>query len=193
MRGRDVGYAVEGPATEEHRTCPFLETGLRGNAGLAQHLQHVALVVEDADGVITVVGAIEAVVLVNEDAVGCMEHTFTPCVQEPTLLVEDNDRMGAPVEDIDVVAGVDGDAGDLDEGPAIRQLLPSLDDLVLQLVGTLSHGLAWFSGEPLSRFSRRPRTGKVSYTPTLNAGTGDCTSLDRPIPRASATSANQSN
>ncbi len=28
--------------------------------------------------------------------------------------------------------------------------------------------LPWFSGEPLSRFSRRPRTGKGLYTPTRN-------------------------
>ena len=45
------------------------------------------------------------------------------------------------VEDVDPVLGIHGDARDLDEGPALGQLLPALQDLILQPVRTDRHDM----------------------------------------------------
>jgi hypothetical protein len=47
----------------------------------------------------------------------------------------------AAVELIDAILRVDGDAGHLHEGPAVGQLLPALDHLILELVRAFRHEL----------------------------------------------------
>lgn len=44
--------------------------------------------------------------------------------------IENDHRMLAPIEGVDPVLGVGGDASDLDEAPSFRQLLPAFEHLV---------------------------------------------------------------
>ena len=137
----DVGDAVERLAAEQHRTLADLEAGARGAPGLAQHLLEIARGVEDAHRVVAVVGAVQAVLAIDVDAVRRAEDALAPGIEELALLVEDDHRVLAAVEHVDAVLRVDGDARDLDEGPAVRQLLPALDHLILELVRPFRHEL----------------------------------------------------
>jgi len=53
------------------------------------------------------------------------DDAFAPRALEHTLLVEDDHRMRAAIEDPHIVVGVHGDRRRLDEAPAIGQLPPT--------------------------------------------------------------------
>jgi hypothetical protein len=82
------------------------------------------------------VGAVDEAPAVYVDPVGVPEDALSPGPQEPAVPVEDDDGVLPPVEDVDPVLGVAGDANDVAELPALGQLPPALDDLVAQIIGT---------------------------------------------------------
>jgi len=64
--------------------------------------------------------------------VGAPHVSFAPGAEELTVAIEDDDGVLAPREAEDVVLGVDGDARDLDEVPALRQLAPAVNSFEVQ-------------------------------------------------------------
>ena len=82
---------------------------------------------------------------------GAVEHALAPGPQKIAVAVEHHHRMGAAVEDIDVVVPVDADRGDVGvEFPAIGQLGPIIDDLVAEAVGSRRGAHLWiFADKPL--------------------------------------------
>jgi len=56
----------------------------------------------------------------HAEAVGAFEHALTPGAQEIAVASEHGDRVGAAAEDVDLVAGVDGDGGDLGKSQPSR-------------------------------------------------------------------------
>ena len=136
-----VGGAVEGLA------APFGGGGVAGADGV----EEVALGGPVGDGVGAVVGAIEGAVRGGQDGVGAAaEGALAEAAEESALGVEDEERvLGVAGEEVDVVFGVDGDAGDIDEGEAGGQLLPGGEGLVAEGalaefngIGIDGHGLS---------------------------------------------------
>ena len=97
-------------------------------------VDRVALVVDEEDAV---VGA-------DEDPVRAHEGAGAPRVDEPAFLVEDDERMRAAAEDEHALAGIDRDADHLGEGPAGREALPALHDLVFEPVTADRHDRSSF-------------------------------------------------
>src|SRR6266850_1217047 len=83
------------------------------------------------DRVVQVVGEPDAAVGPDVDAVGAADQSLAPRAQELAVPVEDDHRVLTPVEDPDVVTGVDGDARRFHEGPALGQAAPAFDRAVL--------------------------------------------------------------
>ena len=77
--------------------------------------------------------------MVDENAVGCVEHVFAPRGEELALLVENDQWVLAPAEHVYPVAGVHRDAAHLDERPPVGQLLPPLQYFVFEPVYAWCH------------------------------------------------------
>ena len=131
VRGQgEVGRVVERRAGAEDRAEVHAGgAGVGRGPARAEGQQEDPVGRELLDGVVEVVGAIDGVVGADRDPVGAGEQAFAPRVEKPAVAVEDDDRVLAPVEDEDAVAGIDRDAGDLDEPPAVGQRAPALADL----------------------------------------------------------------
>ena len=119
-RKRGVGAAVERLVAHE---------GRRG-AGHAERHQHLAFQRAAPDGVAAVVGEVERLVRADMDAVGARILSLTPGPQEIALAVEDDHRVLAAVEHIDLVPAVHRYGRDIAKLPAVGQLRPVLDDPV---------------------------------------------------------------
>ena len=122
-RQRGVRAAMERLAAHEGR----------GLAGHADGELDLAGGRAPAHGVVAVVGAIERVVAVDVQAVRAVEHALAPGAQEIALAVEHHHGVLAAVEDVDLVLAVDGDGGDVLEGPAVGQLGPVLHHAIAML------------------------------------------------------------
>ena len=166
-RDRDVGHHIERAGRVQDRRFADPEAGLGRPRGVAQRHQELAVGRELAHGVVEVVGAPDMVVPVDEDAVRARENALAPGIQEAAVLVEHDHRMGAAIEDVDPVLGIDGDARDLDERPALGQLLPAFQDLVLKPVGTDRHDVLLSLMVGPCESSRRARCGQASTTRPL--------------------------
>ena len=92
------------------------------------------------DRVVLVVGEPEIVFVVDEDAVRALEHALAPGVQKLAFLVEDDDRILAAVEHVDAVLRIARDAGDLDVGTSLGQLIPAFEHFEFDLVLPEGHG-----------------------------------------------------
>jgi hypothetical protein len=92
--------------------------------------QHPAFEGHVTDGVIAVVGAPQRVIRRDMDAVRAGEQALAPGSQEIAGAIEDDHRMLAAAEDIDVVAAIDTDRGDLAIGPSGGKRAPVLDHFV---------------------------------------------------------------
>src|SRR5438046_5774053 len=68
------------------------------------------------------------------------EEALAPGGEEPSVAVEHDDRVLAPIEDVHPVARIGRHAGNFDEGPSWGKLLPALERLVLKLAGA-NHGM----------------------------------------------------
>jgi hypothetical protein len=108
----------------QDRALTNLETRFGGYTRLADHQFLLAVRMEHANGVVGVIGQVDHVVAINEIAVRTFEDALAPGIQKLSVLVEQDDGMLATIEDMDPIAGVDCDAGNFDEGPALGQLLP---------------------------------------------------------------------
>jgi hypothetical protein len=139
-RHRDVGDHVERPAGIANRRLADLEARVRRPFRVAERHQQLAAGGELSDRVVEIVGAVDVIVAVDEDAVCAREDPLAPRGEEAAVLVEYDDRVLAPVEDVDPVLRIHRDARDLDERPALGQLFPALQDLVLQAVRADRHG-----------------------------------------------------
>ena len=131
--GRDgaVSGAVEGLASP---LGGWLVIGAEGH-------EELAVGVVFADDVQAVVDAEDGVVGGDVDAVGTgAELAFAPSAQEVAVAVEDDDGVLAAVEEVDIVLGVDGDTGDIDEAPVVGDLGPVVDELKSQGAGTYGGG-----------------------------------------------------
>src|SRR5260221_8443292 len=120
-----MGAAVE-------RLAAHIGRRLVGNADGQQHL---AVEAAFAHRVVAVIGAIDRFVRPHMDAVGTMEQPLAPGGEEIALAVEDHHRMGAAIEDVDAVAMVDADSGNLLQRPAVGQLAPALRDAKAEPTG----------------------------------------------------------
>ena len=108
---------------------------------LAQSEDEPAVEGELADGVHAVVGAPDVAVGADGEPVGAVaEDALAPGAQEVAVTVEDHDRVRAAGERVDIVLGIDGNAGDLDEGVAWRELRPAFDWFVGEGAGTERNG-----------------------------------------------------
>src|SRR5262249_7769155 len=92
-----------------------------------------------SDRVIAVIGAVEVVVAVDVQAMGAPEDALAPGSQEASRAVEDDHRVGAAVEDVDLILAVDADRGDVRQLPPFRQLAPTLDHPVAMLAASQDH------------------------------------------------------
>ena len=110
----DVGRSSEGLAAH----------GRGGIAGVAEGEDELAVGGELSDGGVARVDAKDGVVGADGDAVRRGEDVFAPRAQEFSVAVEDDDGVSAAVEDVDVVAAVDGDGSGLSIGPAVGQFAP---------------------------------------------------------------------
>ena len=149
------GGAIEGLASP-------LGGGLPAYADL---LEPLALGGEPLHGVYAVVDRQDRVVGGDGEAVGAVgEEALPEGPEEPPLAVEDDDGVLAAGEDVDVVLGVDGDAGALAEAPVVGKLRPVLHVLEPEIAGTvgLSHR------RPLS-----PRPGRYSTKSQIREHFGD--------------------
>jgi hypothetical protein len=81
--------------------------------------------------VIGVVGQVHNVVDDGDAVRPGVERGVAPAIQERAILVVDDDRMLAPVEDVDAVLGIGCDAGNVAVRPAGWKLLPASDHLIL--------------------------------------------------------------
>jgi hypothetical protein len=86
-----------------------------------------------------IVGQEHRVVRRDVDAVGARISTLAPGVPEIAGAVEDDHRVLAAVEHIDVVVAVDADPADLLEGPAVGQFRPVGIDPVFELAASDDH------------------------------------------------------
>src|SRR5262249_25140612 len=100
----------------------------------AERHQELAVGRELADRVVAVVGAVDALVRTDGDAVGPVrEVTLAPGVEEVALAVVDDDGMVAAADQVHAHLGVDGDARDVTVLVALGQLRPALDHAIAQL------------------------------------------------------------
>jgi hypothetical protein len=95
-----------------------------------------------------IVGQEHCVVGSHMDVVGPRILAFAPGMQEIALAAEDDHRVLAAIEDIDVVVAVDPDPADLFEGPAIGQFRPVGTDAVSELATSDDHRQLLFSRAP---------------------------------------------
>ena len=97
--------------------------------------QQLALGRELAHGVIAVIGAEDRAVGMNTDAVRAVsEIAFAPGAYEIAFLVVNDHRVFAAADEIHAVLAVDGHPRHVAVSVALGQLLPSLDDGILDLV-----------------------------------------------------------
>ena len=150
-RERGVGAAVERLVAHERR---------RG-AGHAERHQHLAFQRAASDGVAAVVGEVERLVRADMDAVGARIFSLTPGPQEIALAVEDDHRVLAAVEHIDLVLAVDRYGRDIAKLPSVGQLRPVLDDPITVLAAAQN-----CRHEALSSFLRQ---GRLSFACTAAA------------------------
>jgi hypothetical protein len=109
--------------------------GVRSLVARADAQQVLALLVELRNQVRDRLDEVGVVVGGDADAVRVLKHLLAPVVDELAGFVEDHERVLGAGEDVDVVLGVAGDAGALAPAPALWELTPALNQLVL----TLSH------------------------------------------------------
>src|SRR5882672_2553516 len=109
-----MSTAVERPAT--HERC-----GLSGNADCQLEC---ALERKLADGVITGVGAVDHVVVADMQPVRLIEYAVPPRAQEPSIAIEDDQRMSTAMEHIHSISSVYRDGCDIAQRPPIRQFAP---------------------------------------------------------------------
>src|SRR5215471_11140935 len=122
-RERSMRTAVE-------RFTAHILGGLAGHADLEQHL---AVERAFADKMPTVVSQIDRIVRPHMDAMRPRVLPFAPGTQEIAVAVEHHDRVLAPIEGKDIVLAVDADCSNLFERPALRQLRPILNDVILEV------------------------------------------------------------
>ena len=107
---------------------------IRRHVAVAHREQELAVVGELHSDLGAAVHQVDAVVRPDADAVGVQKHALAPGAQEVALRVEHHEGMITACEDVDFVAGVDGDAA-LSPLPAVGELAPALNDFILQLSG----------------------------------------------------------
>src|ERR1700677_1124206 len=81
----DIRYAVEGLPGVQHRTLIHLVAGVGRQTRLADHQLLLTVGIGHADGVVGVVGEIDRVVAVDENAVWAGEGALAPGVQKFTV------------------------------------------------------------------------------------------------------------
>src|SRR5262245_1380823 len=107
--------------------------GVRGLVHGTQGHQELALRRELPHGVVAVVGAVEALVGADGDAVGAIgELALAPRAQELAVAVVCDDRVVTAADEVDAVLGIDRHARHVAVRVALRQLLPALDHLIRQ-------------------------------------------------------------
>ena len=83
---------------------------------------------------LVVVDGVNEIVRAGVNAVGAaVELAFAEGTHEVAVFVQDDDRVLAAIEDIDVVTRIDGHARDYDERPAVVQLGKILERFVLKV------------------------------------------------------------
>src|SRR5688572_4707606 len=134
-----MGWSVEG----------FAAKTLRWLVGIANGKQEFALRGELADGMIAIIRTVDRAVGADVNSVGASaEQPLTPRPQKIPLAVEDDNRMLAARNEINVILRVDVNSRHLDIPPAIRQLSPTFG----RCIGVLSasqectcHGISFLA------------------------------------------------
>src|SRR6266568_4462178 len=145
----DVGWMVKRPApvadAVEHGQST---TGGERSGGLASLLRVAGVArlvamteceavppgfVELEDNLRIAVDEVQRVIWGDAQAVGVLEETVAPGVEQLARLVEDAVGVFGTREDVDVVSGVDGNRANLAPHPARRELAPTTDELILPL------------------------------------------------------------
>ena len=139
----DICAAVEGPVSAEVAALDFdaMVTEGRRLADVAECPDELALRVELIDRVLRVLDQVAEAVRADVDAVGPLgEHALSPGFQKVAIPVEDDHGMPSPIEEVHVVRGVHGHTGYIHQGPAFRELLPTLHGLENQVSAAQCHG-----------------------------------------------------
>ena len=157
----DVRRPVERPTGARDRARILaVVTRVGGRVHRPQRHQQLAARRELPDRVIAVVGAEDGVVRTDRDPVGPVgEVALAPRAEELAVLVVHDDRVIAATDQEHAVLEVDGDARDVPMLVARRQLLPTLDDLVLQRA-RLCHGEPPFSAVAALNYASNPTTSQ---------------------------------
>ena len=155
--------------------------GVRRLVARADAQQVPAVLVELRDEVRDRLDEVGVVVGRDADAVRVLKDLLAPVVDELAALVEDHERVLRAREDVDVVLRVAGDAGALAPLPALRQLTPALDQLVLTLThidvpGVDCHVLIppLFRATSLRRYAAKERKGELRGHPSDSPAGGCC-------------------
>ncbi len=115
--------------------------------GLAAHIrrrlvgypdgqQHLAVEAAFAHRVVAVVGAVDRLVRPHMDAMRAIEETLAPGAQKFAVAVEDDHRVLAAIEDVDIVLGVDADPRNFLQRPAIGQSSPPIGNAIAEPTGS---------------------------------------------------------
>ena len=133
---REVRRAVEGDAGARHRHGVLaVVAGVGRLVHGAEREQQLALRGELPHRVVAVVGAVDAAVRADGDAVGPVgELALAPRGEELARVVVDHDRVVAATDQEDAVLRVHRHARHVAVLVALGELLPALDDLVRQRV-----------------------------------------------------------
>ena len=82
------------------------------------------------DGVVRAVDQPDRAVLAPAHSVSAREVAFSERTYEVTVFVENDDRVLAPAEHVNLIVVIYGDRADLFELPAVRKLAPTFDQFV---------------------------------------------------------------
>src|SRR5215475_6122208 len=134
--------------------------------GRANGKQELALRGELADRVVAVISTVDGVVRADMDGMGpAGEEPFTPRTQEIALTIENDNRMLAACDQVDIVLGVDIDPRHFDIAPALWELAPVLHRFICIRAATQHY--AWHDTVSSSLYGRAP-------FPTHSAGCMGC-------------------
>lgn len=133
---RYVGRTVERrSAMLDGAVVTIRNATVRGNTRSAYDLEKLAVRGEPAHSVITAIHTVDRVIGTNCDSVRGSENAFTPCSPIAAIAPVDYELVFAPIEHIDTVGRIDGDACDVTVAQRLRQLLPALFNLESELIG----------------------------------------------------------
>jgi hypothetical protein len=86
-----------------------------------------------------IIGAVDGIVRTDAAAVSATEESLSPRMNYVAIAIEDDYRVLAAIQDIDLVFLVNSDSTDIKEAPAFGQLCPTINQFIPMLSRTIWH------------------------------------------------------